>query len=211
MVSIFCNNHLPLNVFPLQVLLLLALLVPVPGSPLLPGLSDLSRMLEPAASLLQRASEASAAAVTVATGTAADVGGAIITGVGVPGDASVASVGDVNSSGVGDAISAGVGDAISTGVTGGIGIGDGVIPPVVIADPGVPVIASDPVPVIMNAVTSVPVVTTVPAPMPPAMMLPTILPVIFTVAVIKALILGKIHFSMYRCAKCISMLICDFT
>ena len=151
--------------FPLQVFLLLALLVPVPGSPLLPGLSDLSRMLEPAAFLLQRASEASAAAVTVATGTAADVGGAIITGVGVPVDAS-----------------AGVGDVISTG-----------IPPFPVpVSPG-----GDPVPVIMNALTTgtVPVVTTVPAPMPPAMMLPTILPVIFTVAVIKALILGKIQFS----------------
>ena len=93
-------------------MLLLTLLTPVPGSPLLPGLSDLSRMLEPAASLLQT------------------TGGAISTGVG--------------------------------GVT--------TVP-----------------------VTTVPVVTTVPAPVPP-MMMPTILPVIFAVAVIKALILGKIHF-----------------
>ena len=44
--------------------MLLALLATVPGSPLLPGLSDLSRMLEPAASLLQM------------------TGGAISTGVG---------------------------------------------------------------------------------------------------------------------------------
>ena len=135
--------------FPLQVFLLLALLVPVPGSPLLPGLSDLSRMLEPAAFLLQRASEASGAAVTVATGTAADVGGAIITGVGVPVDAT-----------------AGIGDVISTG-----GGGVTTVP-----------------------VATVPVVTTVPTPVPP-MMMPTILPAIFAVAVIKALILGKIQFS----------------
>ena len=88
-------------------MLLLTLLAPVPGSPLLPGISDLSRMLEPAASLLQ-----------TTTGTTAVTGGA-------------------------------------------------------------------------SAVTTVPVVTTVPAPVPPAMMMPTILPVIFAVAVIKALILGK--------------------
>ena len=101
--------------FPLQVLLLLAVPAPVPGSPLLPGLSDLSRMLEPAVSLLQT------------------TGGSISTGVG--------------------------------GVTG----------------------------VTTVPVATVPVVTTVPAPVPP-MMMPTILPVIFAVAVIKALILGKIHF-----------------
>ena len=91
-----------------SLMLLLTLLDPVPGSPLLSGLSDLSRMLQPAASLLQT------------TGT--------------------------------------------TAVTGGT-----------------------------TAVTTVPVVTTMPAPAPPAMMTSNILPVIFAVAVIKALILGKYH------------------
>ena len=86
---------------------------------------------------------------------------------------------------------AGIGDVISTGIVdGGVGVNIPTFP--VPVSPG-----GDPVPVIMNAVTTgtVPVVTTVSAPMPPAMMLPTILPVIFTVAVIKALILGKIQFS----------------
>ena len=120
--SVIISSHY----FPLQVFLLLAVLAPVPGSPLLPGLTDLSRMLEPAASLLQM-----------------------------------------------------TGGAISTGVGG--------------------------VPVTTVPVATVPVVTTVPAPVPPPMMMPTILPVILAVAVIKALVLGKIHFSY----TCIVMVICD--
>ena len=108
----------------MTLLLLLAALVPVPGSPLLPGLSDLSRMLEPAASLLQTG-------ITTGTG--------VVTGV----------------------------DAVTAG------------------QPGV------------TAVTTVPVVTTVPAPVPPPMMMPTILPVIFAVAVIKALILGNFDLFMF--------------
>ena len=48
-----CSVIISSSYFPLQVFMLLALLATVPGSPLLPGLSDLSRMLETAASLLQ--------------------------------------------------------------------------------------------------------------------------------------------------------------
>ena len=47
----------------------------------------------------------------------------------------------------------------------------------------------------VNAVQPATVVTTVPAVVEPAMMMPTILPVIFAVAVIKALVLGQSYYT----------------
>ena len=68
-----------------------------------------------------------------------------------------------------------------------------------------PVVAVDAVPMVTTAVDAVPMVTTAvspPAVVEPVMMMSNILPVIFAVAVIKALVLGPSYSTQTELASC---------